>query len=1650
MRIGNIMIVLAILLALGISAGAALAAQLPDQNSPRNITFTDSSGVKNASIIQFNDGTSATSWSTYLTSAVFSAYQALVHANFTSLGAADSALTTRVNTVNASALATDARVTTINSTYLSADSALTTRINTLNSSYLAADSALTTRVDTVNASSLATDARVTTINSTYLAADSALTTRVNTVNTTVQNLLTSNTSTGSTIGGLYTNVTALQGAGGGTNYQNVTDLQTSNTSTNYLVRNTTVQWLLSETTINSTNDYTNNSIHLTNISNSNLPTYDPVRRAYIFDNYQRGFVTAATQNTSAINFTDTNSWTLMIDFVQYSCINQNNTGLIGKSFRFGLSMSTSCAAQAGMRNSTFASDTGIQSTASFGANVRTMGFLRYNHTTKNLSIFINNTLAASKIVTVTAVNDSTTTAFDVQGIAVCDKNGAVAGNTQPLNGTCYQAAAWNKALSQEEVTMTYFSGPSTDSLVAWWPFYQSIERGQYDNITALQAASTAITARVNTVNTTTQNLLTSNTSVYGILASLATNSSNVAAGNNTTYRIDGSLQKARIAQGAWNATSDVTGNGYALTQYGAVVYDPVNEWFNWGGSLDATIDTLNLSAPITGFTSTGSTVALWVYANTSTHRNRVFTANAFSTMYYESGATTIVWFCGNGTSYSAGASATSAVIYNTWQHYAVTNDGTTCSFWRNGAVISTQASVGIGNMSTSNPTFNIGGGAADGHNGSIDDVRVYNRSLTLTDVQQLAANGSVLADLKAWYPFTTTVDFGQYQNITALQNAGGQYQNVTDLQTSNTSTNTRINTVNTTVQNLLTSNTSTNTRIDNLNTSTAANISALSTFAQTKAATGSTTCANGTFAQNITLTNGSFTAQCAVDFGGTTGGGSGGGSMDYFTVTNESGSLNNVNITNGSIMRLYGGTGIRVNRTTDDFTFAIDATVLTNTSLTTGLINTTLLNATNSPVTGYVPAYNGTDDQFTWVPAGTGSGTIDGTGRAGAYAQWTDTDSLNSSGIFQNGSVFLVGNATADVGANYGQAMEVSVANKRAYLTINDNTGEGSSLHLRSLTEDFDILNNGTHLRFQYENRSFMNASGSTGQVTFNNTLFVNEGTVLTNTTVSTGLINTTLLNTTNSATADYCLKAVGSNDQLYYATCGTGGSGIIVDNGTHASLGTNSFNATLNIQSTNNVDNFDNQSQYHLMLRSTVDTNGRDIGIGFVDSSNAVGGTVGAAWVYTRAGSNGYGNLSAYTKGSGTNNTKRLTISDNGSVNIFGLTNCDTIDTDANGLLQCGTDATGGGGFTYSDYFDQTLNRSSVINASRFSAAVGSVAAPAITTNLNNDSGIFFLTDGTTGFSNDGAKTFQCNADGCQVPSGGTVFTGIQSTGDDDTGLSWIDGDVLAAVAGGNAGGGKVATFSTNGMNVTKTISAGTAAMELPVVWPVGEYAVLYEDEFMNCNANLRDSLLGAAVSSGTLVASSGGTSTSFIGTCALTDSTTAVGGYNIAGELNSTLIAGGEYGVFVFSPGQNRHSGTSKEDAYFGFADNTAAASLPVDSCAFRRLNYNWSGVCTSNSATTHTATNFSSFMYDAGWYVGTFRVNSGATSVNFSIYNASTGSLLWSNTVASNIPTGAGRWTTPKIIVAENSTNAAVDMISFDYARIGIDRNLGRMPW
>jgi len=210
---------------------------------------------------------------------------------------------------------------------------------------------------------------------------------------------------------------------------------------------------------------------------------------------------------------------------------------------------------------------------------------------------------------------------------------------------------------------------------------------------------------------------------------------------------------------------------------------------------------------------------------------------------------------------------------------------------------------------------------------------------------------------------------------------------------------------------------------------------------------------------------------------------------------------------------------------------------------------------------------------------------------------------------------------------------------------------------------------------------------------------------------------------------------------------------------------------------------------------------------------------------------------------------------------------------------------------------------------------------------------------------------------------------------------------------------------------------------------------------EFYDPSTNAIPGFLGAAISSGTVGAAA--TTANHPGVIYMRDSTTAAGGYRY-GCTGTQLIGGGETFEVVFQPVGVR----TTQGAKIGWADTTAANTLPVDGIWFNISGTGAAitlrGATSSNSVRSYTGTSYTPTT--ATWYRGTIIVNTAGTLVTYTIYDGA-GTSQWTDTVATNIPTGAGRDTSPCIIVAESTTDAAANILVMDYVNWGSTRTLVR---
>lgn len=171
------------------------------------------------------------------------------------------------------------------------------------------------------------------------------------------------------------------------------------------------------------------------------------------------------------------------------------------------------------------------------------------------------------------------------------------------------------------------------------------------------------------------------------------------------------------------------------------------------------------------------------------------------------------------------------------------------------------------------------------------------------------------------------------------------------------------------------------------------------------------------------------------------------------------------------------------------------------------------------------------------------------------------------------------------------------------------------------------------------------------------------------------------------------------------------------------------------------------------------------------------------------------------------------------------------------------------------------------------------------------------------------------------------------------------------------------------------------------------------------------------------------------------LSSSTTANSGVAIvtdAPSVGAFLISGGEISQHIFRI--QTLTNTTIRMAFLDTASSTDATDgvyieIPATGAAVGKTASNSTRTTSSTIATLSTNT----------WYKAVVAVNHNATNCWFGIYSES-GSLLGSQTISTNIPTGAGRQTNHGV-VATNSGTTAVALIELDYMSVGVLRPLTR---
>jgi hypothetical protein len=269
---------------------------------------------------------------------------------------------------------------------------------------------------------------------------------------------------------------------------------------------------------------------------------------------------------------------------------------------------------------------------------------------------------------------------------------------------------------------------------------------------------------------------------------------------------------------------------------------------------------------------------------------------------------------------------------------------------------------------------------------------------------------------------------------------------------------------------------------------------------------------------------------------------------------------------------------------------------------------------------------------------------------------------------------------------------------------------------------------------------------------------------------------------------------------------------------------------------------------------------------------------------------------------------------------------------------------------------------------------------------------------------------------------SAATVQTAIEEL-DSEKQETLTSGTTIKTINGASVLGSGDLTVSAADNSVMQTIHDHT-------------YPAMVESDFYN--GTTIQPFIGTAIASGTITSNTG--EVDHPGICALRSAASGNTGYNASIRAGGAYyITGGERFTVIFNC-----SALTNITSYFGIHDSTTAADF-VDGAAIRIVGTTLDGRTSSNSTYSTTGTNYT--VTTGVWYRAEITINSAATLVTYELYTCSDGVQVWTDTLNSNIPTGASRQTTVSIESFLTGSAAAADLTLIDYCRFYSTKKLTR---
>jgi len=360
---------------------------------------------------------------------------------------------------------------------------------------------------------------------------------------------------------------------------------------------------------------------------------------------------------------------------------------------------------------------------------------------------------------------------------------------EAFNGSIDEIRIWKRQLCQAEIQYNMnneITLPNVN-LLAYYQFNQGLAGGSNTtNTTLVNAVGSSGTGTLSnfslsgsTSNWVTPGGVTSGNTV-AIFPFTSISSTNITSGQSVTLTPNNGVTYTFSPAGPFVTptittiytvvgTNSYGCNSVAFSTVGIFAdglnFDGVNDYVNVGSSVSSSLtNTKNI------------TVEAWVKPTTTTNIAEIVGNynNPFNQMQFmiRRDYNYYTFWINNGANY-AQVGAVGTVTLNTWTHLAGTWDGSTMKIYINGSL---SGSIGqIGTLPTISNSICIGGAMTYSNcfNGSIDEVRIWNRTLCITEIQN-NMNGELALPqngLLAYYQFNQGLFGAPNSTVTIATNA---------------------------------------------------------------------------------------------------------------------------------------------------------------------------------------------------------------------------------------------------------------------------------------------------------------------------------------------------------------------------------------------------------------------------------------------------------------------------------------------------------------------------------------------------------------------------------------------------------------------------------------------------------------------------------------------------------------------------------------------------------------------------------------------------------------------------------------------------------------------------------------------------------------